>query len=331
MKYNMKKELKSQEIKPSAFIVSPKDKGRKPIKGGNIYLDDNENFEIELFNPLKVNILADIRLNGQSISKTGLIVKPGQRFYLDCFVDDKKKFTFQTYHVDGTTESQNAIADNGLMEVFFYKEDVVTLQNWVDKYRQTVVKEYYPIYIDRYPQWYPYSRPAYPYYGTISGGSIGSNVTLGGGLYGSSVTMCSGSLNSIKTSSTNYTNTIAGNYNFASSAKSELINDGAFNSSSLETGRIERGTASNQQFVEVDMDFEKNYIHHIVYQLLPISRKPVERSTEKVHGELVNKTQTLLIGHQAVDLIKKLKDLVDGGIITQTEFEDKKKELLSRI
>ena len=271
--------MKVQETKgttlPGGWIVNPKDKGRKPIKSGNIYLDDNESFEIELYNPLKVNVLADIRLNGQSISKTGLIVKPGQRFYLDCFVDDKKKFIFQTYHVDGSVQTQEAIADNGLMEVFFYKEDVVTLQNWAEKYRKTVVREYYPIYIDRYPYWYPYHQPAIWYGGSLSGTTTTSNIsnTLSSNTLAGNYTNTS----SLSSDIGNYTSNVSFNSN-----TSQLINDGSFNPFTLETGRVEKGLTSNQQFVEIDMDFEKNYIHHIVYQLLPTSRKPIEVEKEKL-------------------------------------------------
>ncbi|NBP57939.1 hypothetical protein EBU71_15645, partial [bacterium] len=156
---------------PGAWIVSPKDRGRKSIKGDKIYLDNGQEFEIEIFNPLKESVLADIRLNGNSICKTGLVVKPGQRIYLDCFVDDKKKFIFQTYQVDDTQESLDAIADNGLMEVFFYKEQAVTLQNWNDRFHKVIIHEYHPVYYPVYPRWYP------TYY-TIGNGSITTNGTF---------------------------------------------------------------------------------------------------------------------------------------------------------
>ena len=94
--------MKTKETKgtnlPGAWIVNPKDKGRKPIKSGNIYLENNEEFSIEIFNPLKECVLADIRLNNQSISKTGLVNKPGQRssFFklmrLKCLMRLKKQF-----------------------------------------------------------------------------------------------------------------------------------------------------------------------------------------------------------------------------------------------
>ena len=86
--------------KPNAWIVNSTDKGRKSIKNGKVYLQDSEEFQIELFNPLSECVLADIKLNGQPISKTGLVLKPGQRFYLDCFIDDNKKFKFPLSNTD---------------------------------------------------------------------------------------------------------------------------------------------------------------------------------------------------------------------------------------
>ena len=318
--------MKVQETKgatlPGAWVCNSKDKGRKSIKSGNVYLDDKEEFQIELFNPLKLNILADIRINGQSISKTGLIVKPGQRFYLDCFVDDKKKFIFQTYHVDGTPEVQEAIVDNGVMEVFFYKEDVVTLQNWAEKYRKSVVKEYYPIYIDRYPYWYPYHQPSIWYGGCVTTSLSGNCNTFTNNTLSSNIGNYTNT-SSLSSNIGNYTNNVSFNSN---TGKLNMINDGAFNPATLETGRVEKGLTSNQQFVEVDMDFEKNYIHHIVYQLLPTSRKPIEVETKRSGDGKENQFLPAI-----VCAIKGLSELKDLGAITQEEFDEKKKELLSRI
>ena len=117
----MAKQIASKSSKPGAWIVSSKDRGRKSIKKSKVFLKNEEEFEIELFNPLNDCVLADIKLNGNSISKTGLVIKPGQRVYLDCFIDDKKKFVFNTYDVGNNLESIKAIENNGLLEVFFYK------------------------------------------------------------------------------------------------------------------------------------------------------------------------------------------------------------------
>lgn len=324
--------MKTKETKgtnlPGAWIVNPKDRGRKPIKSGNIYLQNNEEFQIEIFNPLRECVLADIRLNSQSISKTGLVIKPGQRVYLDCFVDDRKKFIFQTYEIEMTDETAEAIQNNGLMEVFFYKEEAVSLKNWSEKLRQVVIREYYPVY----PYWQPYYRPYPVWYGAYTSGTMTTNIgtTLqGGGLsFGGTTT------NTVFNSTTGALNLTGGVSNSASYTSgidlSNLNLNNSFSSNSipiagsLETGRIEKGEKSNQQFGEVDMDFEKNYIHHIVYQLLPESRKPVEAETKKPSEKLKE-------GHQAADLLVKLKDLKDAGVISDEEFNEKKKELLARI
>ena len=298
---------------PSAWIVSPKDKGRKSIKGDKIYLDDNQEFEIEIFNPLKESVLADIRLNGNSICKTGLVIKPGQRVYLDCFVDDRKKFIFQTYQIDGSQESIDATSDNGLLEVFFYKEQAVTLQNWTDRFHKVVIHEYYPVY-PVYTRWYPYS-------GTILTGGI----TTGTITSGTTLTTTNGSNAIFSTNSGNFT--VGNSYN---SGTLTSCNTAYYNSpvaDPLETGRVEKGEKSNQQFVDVDMEFEKNYIHHLVYQLLPSSRKPKEvKDFSKNYDKKTNRNSD-----DTIELIKKLSDLHSAGILTDEEFSNKKSELLSKI
>jgi len=170
----MAKQIASRNSKPTAWIVSPKDRGRKSIKGGKVFLNDGDDFEIELFNPLAVSVLADIKLNGQSISKTGLVIKPGQRVYLDCFIDDRKKFKFSTYEIEANLESINATQNNGLLEVFFYKEDVITLDNWQRKFDRIIVEKYYPY--NPYP-WY--NQPNIYCGTTIGTGGIGTLTTTG--------------------------------------------------------------------------------------------------------------------------------------------------------
>jgi hypothetical protein len=320
--------MKTKETKgtnlPGAWICNPNDNGRKPIKSGNIYLQNDEQFKIELYNPLRECVLADIRLNSQSISKTGLVIKPGQRVYLDCFVDDRKKFIFQTYEIEMSDETGEAIQNNGLMEVFFYKEEAVSLKNWSEKLRQVVIREYYPVY----PYWQPYYRPYPVWYGGYCTTNIGTTLQGGGLSFGGTTT------NSVFNSTTGTLNLTGGVSNSASYTSgvdlSNMNISNCFSSESipvagsLETGRIEKGEKSNQQFSEVDMDFEKNYIHHIVYQLLPESRKPVEVEAKKPSEKLKE-------GHQATDLLVKLKDLKDAGVISDEEFNEKKKELLARI
>ena len=110
---------------PSAWIVSSNDKGRKKIYlNSKVYLDNNQTFEIEVFNPTQDSVLTEIKINGKIATANGLILKPGQRCFLDCFIDDKRKFIFKTYEVENSKEALNAISNNGCVDVSFYKEKI---------------------------------------------------------------------------------------------------------------------------------------------------------------------------------------------------------------
>lgn len=312
--------VKTQTTTPSAWVVNSKDRGRKSIKKGKVYLKDKEEFVIELFNPLQNCVLADIKLNGKSISKTGLVLNPGQRFYLDCFIDDKKKFIFNTYEVEDTTEVANAIAKNGLLEVFFYKETVVTLNNWSNRLSKIVIEKHYPTY---YP-WYPWSttNPYTVYYGNgITSGNSFNTTTLGGSLVTTTVNTgnvyCSNSavdLTNLKSTNNAY---------YSSTIDSIPINNSIQTSysSTIETGRIEKGSKSKQKFETVDMDFDNYYITSTIVQLLPDSRKPVE----------IKEIKRTTISLDSITLLEKLGELHKAGILTEEEFTTKKEELLSKI
>ena len=293
--------------KPNAWIVTPNDKGRKSIKSGKVFLEDKEEFEIELFNPLTVSVLADIKLNGQSISKTGLVVKPGQRIYLDCFIDDKKKFKFSTYEIENSGEALDATQNNGLLEVFFYKEDVITLDNWKSKFDRIIVEKWYPY--NPYPWYNPYTI-----YGS---GGVSTFTTNGSNALGTTTT--SNVYNSSNNINCSYTSHVdLPNLNVAGSNNMNSLK-------SIETGRVEKGEKSKQKFTEVDMDFEKHYIASTIIQILPESRKPAEVKQMKT------KQSQLLSSDEVINLIKKLGDLHSSGILTDEEFSEKKAELLSKI
>lgn len=244
----------SNDPKPNAWIVNPKDKGRKSIKKNNtVYLQNNQSFEIELFNPLTEPVLADIKVNSKSVSSSGLIIRPGERFYLDCFIDDKKKFIFKTYNVEKTEESINAVSSNGLVEILFYKEETSQLSNWRDIFYPTVIK-YYPVY-------YPWYQP-YWYYGP--------NPNI---VYGSTLT--TSNLGNLSTTSINLNNNTSYSIGYSSADTVFTSNSCSFNNS-IETGRIEKGSSSSQQFIDVDINFEKYHISSVLYKLLPESQKPLE-------------------------------------------------------
>ena len=85
-------------------------------------MKDQTEFEIELYNPTKDKVMAMIDLNGKAISNSGIILKPGQRVFLERFLDDEKKFLYETYVVNNNKETKEAIVDNGKVTVKFYRE-----------------------------------------------------------------------------------------------------------------------------------------------------------------------------------------------------------------
>jgi len=60
--------------------------------------------------------------NGTPISDSGIILKPGQRVFLERFLDDEKKFLYETYVVNNNKETKEAIQNNGKVTVRFHKE-----------------------------------------------------------------------------------------------------------------------------------------------------------------------------------------------------------------
>ena len=303
-----------REVKaPSAWVVAPKDRGRKSVKfdtksdtetKGKVYLNDGEEFQIELHNPLTECALADIKLNGNSISKGGLVLRPGERFYLDCFIDDKKKFIFSTYEVENTEDSVESIAKNGLLEVFFYKESAKSIDR--SRLNRVIVERHY----------YPYQTNPYwqttPWYTT-------PNVycSNGNNIIGQTTFTTSGSNATYTSNSVNLTNLNLTSGSFDSRTT-------PINSTNIETGRVEKGAESSQKFDEVDMDFDNFYISSTVLELLPESRRPIETKELKEKPEQNKQIDV-------IEMIKKLAELRDAGILTEDEFSEKKSELLGRI
>jgi ketopantoate hydroxymethyltransferase len=115
-------------------------------------------------------------------------------------------------------------------------------------------------------------------------------------------------------STTTGTSINMGNSTFTSS--SSYVNT-SVNTSSIETGRVGKGDKSNQKFETVDMNFDSYHISSTILKLLPNSRKPVETKE-------INKSKAKG-SNQVIDLIKKLSDLYESGILTEDEFSNKRK------
>ena len=86
-----------------------------------VYLNDGTEFQIYLKNPYQTHLGIKISVNNKSIGNM-LVLRPGQSFWLDRFLNDNKKFLFSTYNVENTVEMKYATNNNGKVKIEFYHE-----------------------------------------------------------------------------------------------------------------------------------------------------------------------------------------------------------------
>jgi len=206
---------------PTAHIT--KKKSRLKVYNGHIvFLNDKDNFEFEIHNPSKHPVLCKIKLNGEYISTSGVVLKPGQRVFLERFLDTNNKFEFSTYEVENTPQNRSAIDLNGDVLVEFYDEQKTnTYSNglrWV-----TTTNTLNPSYTS--------INTGTPYYGDLTY----TTSNLGGG-------------STLTTSHANYT-------------------------SSIETGRVEKGPKSDQGFTNSYEQFNYFTSHTVRFKIFPLSTK----------------------------------------------------------
>jgi hypothetical protein len=262
---------------PCAYIS--KDRKRLKQFGQTVYLNNGDEFQLELFNPSSTTVLAKIKLDGSYISGGGIVLKPGQRVFLERYLDDARKFKFETYEVDGTSnEVLDAIAGNGDVVIDFF-----------DEYKQ--------------PVW---NNPI-----TYVGGSFGGPIhtynsnpfTLTGGYVGNVTTTTSANYSSTNTPGVNFnttsiSNTFAGpnkrgilgpnkkgvlrSLKSKPNSRSEVTMD-MLSMDSIETGRVEKGGSSDQSFKTVDKTFNHHTCATSIWKILPVSQKVYEKQDLKVY------------------------------------------------
>ena len=203
---------------PSAFITVRKQ--RQKQNGKNVYLHDRTEFEIELHNPTNDSILAKISLNGNRISNSGVVLKPGQRIFLERYLDEDRKFLFETYEVSDSKTNQRAIEYNGLVIVEFFNKMIFTN------------------------------------YGHLGGYTYLNNQLL----YGSG----SGIVNGNPTI-----------FNTTGLGNSNIIGNTSTSYAKIETGRVEKGDKSDQEFGTSYEIFNTNVSWVKEWKILPFSAKDI--------------------------------------------------------
>ena len=290
--------------KPGAWICTNEKerqtRGRtKVYQNSKLYLNDGDEFEIELFNPTQKNIKADINIDGKSIG-SGLILRSGERVYLECFPDSKKKFTFKTYEVDDSTESKEAISNNGFVSIKFYNE-ISRFFNTGSVGTGTTIYPPCPTYPPTiYPPSFPPRRDIF-----YCNNTENFNDTV----YGSTLT----------TSNSDGIDINLRDF-LSNDLKSIDING------TIETGQVDGGSQSDQEFESVNMDFEYLTDTKISYQLLPMSQKPLEVSGFKQNKVKHIKPSSDQLGK--LGELFKLKELLESDLITREEFDILKSEII---
>jgi hypothetical protein len=201
--------------KPTAHITKKKSR-LKVYNGHVVFLNDKDNFEFEIHNPTQKSVLCKIKLNGEYISTSGVVIRPGQRVFLERFLDTNNKFEFSTYEVKDTSANRTAIDLNGDVRIEFYNEQT---------YNQ------------------------YPH---LSGGNWASGwstITTGSPYYGNPT------------------------FTTSNSSPMAYYSNTSSVSNTIETGRVEKGEKSKQQFTNSYNNFEYNVSHQISLKILPLGTK----------------------------------------------------------
>lgn len=262
---------------PSAYVT--KNKQRIKQYDNTIYLKNGDEFEIELYNPTQNKVLAKIEINGNSIGGTGIILRPGERVFLERYLNEAKKFLFETYKVSGNNqEVKKAIEHNGDISVKFFQEYISPSVNYGN-----------PIILNN--GWYDNLR----YYGSNTGGSYS---TISTNSLGSTSAYC----NTLGTTSFNGGTTTNAFFSHSSTPTSGSLTSGSVTTDSLsfetrkelikkmkrsvskeiETGRVEKGSNSDQSFTYDYTTFNSWHTWKSDWKLLPISQKALVKEDLKV-------------------------------------------------
>lgn len=257
---------------PSAYVT--KTKQRIKQYDNTVYLKNGDEFEIELFNPTQNKVLAKIEINNNTIGGSGIVLRPGERVFLERYINEAKKFLFETYKVSGNnSDVERAIKNNGDIVVKFYQEQIQPQIN---------LGPFWPQYDNgiRYYSSSPntlryYSSPSTgdPHYGTITTSSLSGTLTN----TSSANYFSTASLGEVTTDSVSFTTSstpIVDSGDVLRSKKS-LRKVTPEQTKEIETGRIEKGSNSSQSFTYDYSKFNSYHTWVSTWKILPESQKEV--------------------------------------------------------
>lgn len=208
-----------------------------------VYLNDGTEFQIYLKNPYQTHLGIKISVNNKSIGNM-LVLRPGQSFWLDRFLNDNKKFLFSTYNVENTAEMKYATNNNGKVKIEFYHEKEET------PYISAKIVEPLKTNFD------------WTNYDITCSSAMSSNEPR-------STYYCSTEdIGNLSASAATHSKLTSMSYDTSVSAKNT-------NDSYLETGRVEKGGVSRQEFEYCDINFDYYAFKTENILILPTSRKQI--------------------------------------------------------
>lgn len=213
-----------------------------------VYLNDGTEFQIYLKNPYQTHLGIKISVNNKSIGNM-LVLRPGQSFWLDRFLNDNKKFLFSTYNVENTAEMKYATNNNGKVKIEFYHEKEET------PYISAKIVE-----------------PSYDFvnYDSVTYNSDTINTCASSKSLNNPINTCCYSTVTIESSANAATNSRLRSMSYDTSVSTKNTND-----SYLETGRVEKGGVSRQEFECCDIQFDYYAFKTENILILPTSRKQI--------------------------------------------------------
>lgn len=227
-----------------------------------VYMQDNDEFQIQIFNPETKPIGVKISINGESFPNY-LIIKPGERIWLERYIDKSVKFKFSTYEVENTLEVKNAIADNGDVKIEFFREKSRTV---------------YPYYTYTGDTLLNHNNYTIKDFSTVYCDSVNSTATANyldnQNLLKSTAALFSNESGDAtldtKCAIDTFNNSTITNKTFTS----KTLNCKTSQNNTLETGRISEGGYSNQSFTYTNLNLETWPFATENIKILPLSRKP---------------------------------------------------------
>jgi hypothetical protein len=252
----MKQTIQAPNAVPTANIAVNKSRLKLYKNAGSMptyYLQKGQEFQIELSNPTTSVVLAKIILNGKAISQGGLVLNPGQRVFLDRYLDVAKKFLFDTYEVSDSDEVKAAIIKNGDIKVEFYKEKIP----FINQYNGTIT-------IGN-PIWFNHTSS-----GTPSDFLRGRLTNTG---FNGQNTLSSSNISYSSSVGTDSLKTLSDDIQESKVEPNKLRLKSSLFKKTIETGRVEKGSDSDQTLKYVDKEFDYYAFHTIEYKMLPVSQK----------------------------------------------------------